>query len=62
MTLTVNGQAQKLTFPATGAWDGEGAYAELTVPVAIQENAVVQLRRGPDDGAVNLDCLKGVLP
>ena len=62
MTLTVNGQAQKLTFPATGAWDGEGAYAELTVPVAIPENAVVQLRRGPADGAVNLDCLKGVLP
>lgn len=62
MTLTVNGQPHQVVFPATGAWDGEGAYAELTVPVAIPEKAVVQLRRGPGDGPVNLDCLKGNSP
>jgi hypothetical protein len=25
-------------------------------------NAVIQLRRGPNDGAVNLDCIKGITP
>ncbi len=59
MTLVVNGVSHAVTFPATGAWNGEGAYAVVTVSVAIPENAVVKLWRGPNDGAVNLDCLKG---
>ncbi len=59
LTLQVNGISHEITFPATGAWNGEGAYAVVTVSVAIPENAVVKLWRGPNDGTVNLDCLKG---
>ena len=60
MTLHVNDTTRQITFPATGLWSGEGAYEELTVPVAIPTNAVIQLQRAPGDGAVNFDCLKGI--
>ena len=59
MTLHVNDVSQSVTFPGTGAWSGQDAYSEITVPLTIPDNAIVQLVRGPGDGAVNLDCLKG---
>ena len=56
LILQVNDNSEEISFPATGGW---GTYKELTVPMVIRENAVVQLRRGPGDSAVNLDWLKG---
>ena len=58
LTLVVNGQPQPVQFPATAGWSGPGTYAEIAVPVAIPENAVVQFRYA-GKGAVNLDWLKG---
>jgi hypothetical protein len=56
LTLLINnGAPQKITFPATGKWQGEGAYAEMTVPVTIPAGAVVRLTFQAGDAPANID-------
>ncbi len=60
LTLEVGGKKQKISFPATCAWAGNYAYSYLTVDAPIPEKAIVRLVREADDGAVNLDVLRGI--
>jgi hypothetical protein len=59
MTLQINSAAQKVAFPATGQWQGTGAYAEVTVPVRLPSAATVRLVFEPGDAAANIDSVRG---
>jgi hypothetical protein len=59
LTLRINdGGPVKVAFPATGKWEGEGAYAEVTVPVTIPANAKVKLVFEAGDTPANIDSLQ----
>ena len=50
-----DGAPTKITFPTTGKWQGEGTYADVTVPVAISKDAVVRLSFESGDAPANID-------
>ena len=58
LTLQIHGNPpQKIAFPATGKWQGHGAYAEVTVPVKLPAKAVVSLTFNAGDAPANIDSL-----
>ena len=61
LTLRINDSAPtKIVFPATGKWQGDGAYADVKVPVAIPAGAVVRLLFEASDVPANIDSVEVV--
>lgn len=59
LTLRINdGPPQKVAFPATGKWQGAGAYAEVTVPVTVPANAKATLAFETGDTPANIDSVQ----
>jgi uncharacterized protein len=59
LSLRINDMpAQKIAFPATGKWQGAGAYAEVTVSVTISAGAVVRLQYETGDAPANIDSVQ----
>ena len=56
LTLRVNdGAPIKVAFPATRKWEGEGAYAEVTVPAEIPQGASLKFVFEAGDTPANID-------
>ncbi len=56
LTLRINDTAaRKIAFPATGKWQGEGAYAEVIVRAEVPADAVVRLSYEAGDTPANID-------
>lgn len=59
LTLRINdGAPVKVAFPATGEWEGAGAYADVAVPVTIPANAKVKLVFETGDTPANIDSVE----
>ncbi len=59
LTLRINDESpQKVSFAATSKWQGDGAYAEVTVPVKVPPHATVRLMFEPGDVPANIESVE----